>query len=92
MLWENTDHSASETTLQYTMEPKEFENRFLPYDVLTNIAHMTILNRRDFVTDELCAQQSALAGLPAMTDPAALRSSGYVVTTLETALYDALSA
>jgi hypothetical protein len=38
------------------------------------------------------ALHEALAGLPAGTDPAALRTSGYVVTTLQTALYDALSA
>jgi argininosuccinate lyase len=52
MLWENTDHSASEATLRYTMEPKEFENRFLPYDVLTNLAHVTMLNRQGFLTDD----------------------------------------
>ena len=64
MLWENTDHSASEATLQYTMEPKEFENRFLPYDVLTNLAHVTMLNRQGFVTDdELTALRAALTDL-----------------------------
>ena len=56
MLWENTDHSASEATLQYTMEPKEFENRFLPYDVLTNLAHVTMLNRQGFLTDDELAE------------------------------------
>jgi argininosuccinate lyase len=64
MLWENTDHSASEATLQYTMEPKEFENRFLPYDVLTNLAHVTMLNRQGFVTDaELTDLREALTEL-----------------------------
>jgi len=64
MLWENTDHSASEATLQYTMEPKEFENRFLPYDVLTNLAHVTMLNRQGFLTDdELAELRSALTDL-----------------------------
>jgi argininosuccinate lyase len=64
MLWENTDHSASEATLQYTMEPKEFEIRFLPYDILTNLAHVTMLNRQGFVTDaELSALRTALVDL-----------------------------
>jgi len=64
MLWENTEHSASEATLQYTMEPKEFENRFLPYDVLTNLAHVTMLNRQGFVTDtELDELRAALTDL-----------------------------
>jgi len=64
MLWENTEHSASEATLQYTMEPKEFENRFLPYDVLTNLAHVTMLNRQGFVTDdELADLREALTKL-----------------------------
>jgi len=64
MLWENTDHSASEATLRYTMEPKEFENRFLPYDVLTNLAHVTMLNRQGFLTDaELAELREALADL-----------------------------
>ena len=64
MLWENTDHSASEATLQYTMEPKEFENRFLPYDVLTNLAHVTMLNRQGFLTDdELAELRAALTDL-----------------------------
>jgi argininosuccinate lyase len=61
MLWENTEHSASEATLQYTMEPKEFENRFLPYDVLTNLAHVTMLHRQGFLSDdELAALREAL--------------------------------
>jgi argininosuccinate lyase len=64
MLWENTDHSASEATLEYTMEPKEFENRFLPYDVLTNLAHVTMLHRQGFLTDEeLSALRRALTEL-----------------------------
>ncbi|AXG07000.1 argininosuccinate lyase [Haloplanus rubicundus] len=64
MLWENTDHSASEATLQYTMEPKEFENRFLPYDVLTNLAHVTMLHRQGFLDDdELAALRDALTDL-----------------------------
>jgi argininosuccinate lyase len=64
MLWENTDHSASEATLQYTMEPKAYENRFLPYDVLTNLAHVTMLNRQGFVTDaELSELRAALTDL-----------------------------
>jgi len=64
MLWENTEHSASEATLQYTMEPKEFENRFLPYDVLTNLAHVTMLNRQGFLTDaELAELREALTDL-----------------------------
>jgi len=64
MLWENTDHSASEATLQYTMEPKEYENRFLPYDVLTNLAHVTMLNRQGFVSDaELSELRAALTDL-----------------------------
>jgi argininosuccinate lyase len=64
MLWENTEHSASEATLQYTMEPKEFENRFLPYDVLTNLAHVTMLNRQGFLTDdELADLREALTEL-----------------------------
>jgi len=64
MLWENTDHSASEATLQYTMEPKEFENRFLPYDVLTNLAHVTMLHRQGFLTDdELADLRAALTDL-----------------------------
>jgi argininosuccinate lyase len=64
MLWENTDHSASEATLQYTMEPKEFENRFLPYDVLTNLAHVTMLHRQGFLTDdELGDLRTALTDL-----------------------------
>ena len=64
MLWENTEHSASEATLQYTMESKEFENRFLPYDVLTNLAHVTMLNRQGFVTDaELDELRAALTDL-----------------------------
>jgi len=47
------------------------------------------------VTEEVPATlHEALAGLPAGTDPAAIRTSGYVVTTLQTQphLYDALSA
>lgn len=64
MLWENTEHSASEATLQYTMEPKEFENRFLPYDVLTNLAHVTMLNRQGFLTDsELADLRAALTDI-----------------------------
>ncbi|WP_251343617.1 argininosuccinate lyase [Haloplanus halophilus] len=64
MLWENTDHSASEATLQYTMEPKEFENRFLPYDVLTNLAHVTMLHRQGFLTEgELADLREALTDL-----------------------------
>ncbi|WP_049936359.1 argininosuccinate lyase [Haloplanus natans] len=64
MLWENTEHSASEATLRYTMEPKEFENRFLPYDVLTNLAHVTMLNRQGFLTDdELADLRAALTDL-----------------------------
>jgi argininosuccinate lyase len=64
MLWENTDHSASEATLQYTMEPKEYENRFLPYDVLTNLAHVTMLHRQGFLDDdELAALRAALTDL-----------------------------
>jgi len=64
MLWENTEHSASEATLQYTMEPKEFENRFLPYDVLTNLAHVTMLHRQGFLDDdELAALRDALTDL-----------------------------
>lgn len=64
MLWENTEHSASEATLQYTMEPKEFENRFLPYDVLTNLAHVTMLHRQGFLTDdELSELRDALTDL-----------------------------
>ncbi|WP_435067170.1 argininosuccinate lyase [Haloplanus sp. C73] len=64
MLWENTEHSASEATLQYTMEPTEFENRFLPYDVLTNLAHVTMLNRQGFLTDdELDALRAALTDI-----------------------------
>jgi argininosuccinate lyase len=64
MLWENTDHSASEATLQYTMEPKEYENRFLPYDVLTNLAHVTMLHRQGFLDDdELAALRDALTDL-----------------------------
>ncbi|MFC7173751.1 lyase family protein [Haloplanus litoreus] len=64
MLWENTDHSASEATLQYTMEPKEYENRFLPHDVLTNLAHVTMLNRQGFVSDtELSELRAALTDL-----------------------------
>ena len=38
------------------------------------------------------ALEAALGGLPDTTDPEALRTSGYVVTTLQTALYDALTA
>ena len=64
MLWENTEHSASEATLQYTMESKEFENRFLPYDVLTNLAHVTMLNRQGFLSDsELADLRAALTDI-----------------------------
>ena len=64
MLWENTEHSASEATLQYTMEPKAYENRFLPYDVLTNLAHVTMLHRQGFLDDgELAALRDALTDL-----------------------------
>jgi argininosuccinate lyase len=69
MLWENADHSASEDTLRYTMEPKEFENRFLPYDVLTNLAHVTMLHRQGFLTDaELDDLRAALTDLYHETD------------------------
>jgi argininosuccinate lyase len=64
MLWEDEAHEASSATLQYTMEPKAFENRFLPYDVLTNLAHVTMLCEQGFLTeDELVELRAALVDL-----------------------------
>jgi len=64
MLWEDEAHEASSATLQYTMEPKAFENRFLPYDVLTNLAHVTMLCEQGFLTEEELAEvRTALVDL-----------------------------
>jgi argininosuccinate lyase len=64
MLWETSDHSANRATLEYTMEPKEIENVFLPYDILTNLAHVTMLFEQDFISqEELDELKAALVDL-----------------------------
>lgn len=52
MLWETSDHSANRATLEYTMEPRQIENVFLPYDILTNLAHVTMLCEQGFISEE----------------------------------------